>query len=38
MADTYQACNRGAHGSYVGDVADLVGDTRALVNRLNALP
>jgi hypothetical protein len=38
FADTYQACNRGAHSAHVGDPVDLVNDTRALVNKLGTLP
>ncbi len=34
MAQTYQACNKGAHGAHVGDPKLLVSDTRALVNKL----
>ncbi len=37
MAQTYQACNHGAHGSYVGDATLLVSDTRALVKKLQTL-
>jgi len=34
MADTYQACNKGAHGFYIGDPLALGEDTRVLVKRL----
>jgi len=38
MAQTYQECNRGSHGGYVGDPEDVVTNTRALVRRLGTLP
>jgi hypothetical protein len=37
MAQTYQACNRGAHGAHVGNLEDLVSDTRAVVKKLGTL-
>lgn len=33
-ADTFRACNEGAHGSFVGDPSLLVKDTRRLVTKL----
>jgi len=38
MADTYQACNKGAHGFYVGDPLALEEETRALVKKLRMVP
>ena len=38
LADTYQECNKGAHGAYFGDPEALVTDTRAFVKRLEVLP
>jgi hypothetical protein len=35
-ADTYQACNKGAHGSYEHDVAGLIGDTERLIGKIRA--
>jgi len=37
MAQTYQACNKGAHGAHVGDPKLLVSDTRALIAKLGTL-
>ena len=37
LEQTYLACNRGAHGSYIGDPEGLVSDTRALVKKLATL-
>jgi hypothetical protein len=34
--DTYQACNKGAHGRYEHDVAALIGDTERLVGKIRA--
>lgn len=33
-ANTFRACNEGAHGSYAGDSQELVQDTRRLVTKL----
>lgn len=35
-ADTYQACNKGAHGSYEHDVAGLIGNTERLIGKIRA--
>jgi ABC-type lipoprotein export system ATPase subunit len=32
--DAYQACQRGVHGGYTGDLTDLVRDTRVLTGKL----
>jgi hypothetical protein len=34
FGDTHQALNKGAHGSYAGDLGVLVGGTRALVDKI----
>jgi hypothetical protein len=34
--DTYQACNKGAHGAYEHDVAALIGDTERLIAKIRA--
>ncbi len=34
-ADAYQACRRGVHGGYTGDLPRLVRDVRTLTGRLS---
>jgi hypothetical protein len=38
LAETYQACNKGAHHAHIGDPELLVGDARTLVKKLRSLP
>ena len=36
FAGTYQALNHGAHGAHTGDPGQLIGGTRALVDKIRA--